>query len=156
MKVLVITASFPPLPSGGSDYAYRLCEHLLDQGIDLHVVAAKEALAPDRQDMPIYPIMNKWSWKELPPLLQLVKRLEPDVINLHFGGFLYDDHPMITYFPTLAKFVLPKVRIVTLIEAPIGVRAYLKSFPVRASHKLLTQIFRNRKVDYSYGTILRR
>jgi glycosyltransferase involved in cell wall biosynthesis len=59
---------------------------------------------------------------------------------------------MITFLPTIIKWLLPNCRFVTLIEAPIGVKAYLCSFPVRAIHKLMVLFTDN--IDYSYGTLL--
>jgi glycosyltransferase involved in cell wall biosynthesis len=153
MKVLVVTATFPPMSSGGADYAFRLCQFLIKKGVEVHVVTGKAAVTTKSVGMEIYPVMASWSWLELIRLLGIIKRLNPDVINLHFGGFLYNDHPMITFLPTIAKWIVPSAQFVTLIEAPIGVNAYLCSLPVRAFHKLLVQL--THRVSYNYGTLLR-
>jgi polysaccharide biosynthesis protein PslF len=151
MRVLVLTATFPPLSSGGADYAFRLCQQLSERGIEVHVLTNKQATAIDTVKLRTYPLMDKWSWSELPRLLRTIKQINPDVINLHFGGILYNNQPMIGFSCTLAKWIIPSVRFVTLIEAAIGLRAYLCSFPVRTIHKFMVALMR---CEYSYGTIL--
>jgi len=154
MKTLLVTASFPPMSTGGADYAFRLCQYLAQENVTVHVITGQTANQIISDKIQIYPVMKTWSWLEMLPLLRLIRGLNPDVINLHFGGFLYNDHPMITFLPTLAKWLVPSTRFVTLIEAPIGVRAYLRSFPVRTVHKLLVKFTRQHNVDYSFGTLL--
>jgi polysaccharide biosynthesis protein PslF len=154
MKVIIVTASFPPMSTGGADYAFRLCQHLADRGVQLHVITHQTALAHMDQ-VQIYPLMNKWSWSELPRLMKLIARIEPDVANLHFGGFLYNDHPMISFLATFVKRRLPSVRFVTLVEAPIGVQPYQLSRLIHWSHKAYVQLMRGQGVDYSFGTLLR-
>jgi glycosyltransferase involved in cell wall biosynthesis len=154
MKVLLITASFPPLTSGGSDYALRLAQFLAETGVSVTVLTSANASPVNQQNLTTETIMQTWSWSELPRLISRLRALQPDVINLHFGGFLYNDHPMIAFLPTLAKWILPKVRVVTLFEAPIGVRPYLLSLPIRAAHRMLIELTRPFKVDYSFGTLL--
>ncbi len=155
MKILVITATFPPMTSGGADYAFRLCEQLSSRGLDMHVLTSKQAIAINTANLHSYPIMDTWSWSELPRLLQTIQQVKPDVINLHFGGILYNDHPMIGFSATFAKWILPKVRFVMLIEAASGLRPYLCSLPVRTLHKLVVALTKGFRVDYNYGTLLR-
>ena len=65
MKVLVVTATFPPMSSGGADYAFRLCQFLIKKGVEVHVVTGKAAVTTKSVGMEIYPVMASWSWLEL-------------------------------------------------------------------------------------------
>ncbi len=155
MKVLMITATYPPMSSGGADYAFRLSQQLCDQGLSVHVLTNEKAVLPDKSNIEMYPIMDSWSWRELPRFCRIIAQVKPDVINLHFGGILYNNQPMIGFAATIAKWILPSVRFVTLIEASIGLRVYLCSLPVRALHKIMIALTKCFNVNYSYGTLLR-
>ena len=152
MKVLVVTATYPPMTSGGADYAFRLNQLLADRGLEVHVLTSKIENLVTQEGLHIYPEIKSWLWSDLPKLLHAIYTIKPDVINLHFAGILYNDHPMITFLPTIAKWLLPGVKVVTLIEAPVGVRAYVHGLPVRGLHKIMANSIA--KVDYSFGTIL--
>lgn len=155
MRILVISATFPPVSSGGADYALRLCQKIAERGHDVHVLTSKiENVVSDKR-ITIHPVIGCWSWSELGLLLDVVRTVKPDVINLHYSGFLYNDHPMVTFLPTVLRWLGIKVRFVTHFEAPIGARVYLLSKPVRYAHRILCELFRSREVAYSYGTLLR-
>lgn len=155
MKILVISATFPPVTSGGADYALRLCQKIAERGHDVHVLTSKiEDVVGDDQ-LTIHPVIEKWSWSDLGQVLDVVRAIKPDVVNLHYGGFLYNDHPMVTFLPTFLRWLGLKCRFITHVEAPIGARVYLLSRPVRYFHRILCELLRAQDVAYAYGTLLR-
>src|SRR5262245_734891 len=121
MNVLVISASFPPMRSGGADYAFRLCLRLAESGHGIHVVPSDIDQVQTDPRMRVSPAISRWSWTDLPRLLWMVRRDRPDVVNIHFHGSLYQYHPMIMFAPALIKRARPGARIVTHIEYPAGV-----------------------------------
>jgi glycosyltransferase involved in cell wall biosynthesis len=155
MKVLVISATFPPMRSGGADHAFRLCQYLADAGLDVHVVTRRiENVATDPR-IKVHPVMRSWSWMDLPRLLSVVRRCRPDVVNLHFTGGIYDDEPMVTFVPTILKKLIPKLRVVTQIEYPEAARVDRRGLPTRVIRKIAAFCAGPEGVDYGYGTILR-
>jgi glycosyltransferase involved in cell wall biosynthesis len=152
MKVLIVSATYPPMSSGGADYVFRLCHGLASIGFSVDVITTKNEEIIATNDVHMHPVMSSWSWVELPRLMQNLKAIAPDVINLHFSGILYNDHPMITFLPLLAKLVVPSARLVTLFEAPVGVRAYRHQFIIRGVHKVFAMLCKS--IDYSYGLLL--
>jgi hypothetical protein len=56
------------------------------------------AFPPMRQGRPV---IRDWSWTDLPRLARFIKRCRPDAITLLYSGWIYNDHPMITFAPTL-------------------------------------------------------
>lgn len=155
MRVLVISATFPPMRSGGADYAFRLCQRLAEAGIDVRVLTSRIAGVATDVGLTVDPVMQRWSWSELPRLLRIAYRYRPDVINLHFNNMIYNDQPMITLVLTLLKRFLPGVRIVTHIESPGGVRNHLLPRVTRAIRKALIYGVGKHGFDYGYGTVLR-
>lgn len=155
MRILVISATYPPVTSGGADYALRLCQKIVERGHEVHVLTSKIDDVVLDPTFKVYPVIEGWTWSDLGQILQLIRSINPDVVNLHFGGFLYNNHPMITFLPTILRWLRPHIRFVTHIEAPIGVRAYLWSKPIRYAHRIVYELFKSKHVDYEYGTLFR-
>jgi len=155
VKVLVISAAFPPFRAGEATNALYLCRHLADRKLDVHVLTSQSNTAIDDPRITIHPIMHHWSWLEILRFGTFVKRCSPDVVLLMYIGFIYNDHPMITFAPTISKTLLPSVPFVTRIENTFG------SLPHRCP--ILTRFLRKgfklwagaKDVDYEFGTLLR-
>ncbi|MEK6763173.1 MAG: glycosyltransferase family 4 protein [Nitrospirota bacterium] len=155
MKLLVISAAFPPMKAGEADHAYRICTQLAQKGADVHVLTTKGSQLPKDASFVVHDHMRDWSWRDLLRLRSVVKSCAPDVILLIFIGWIYHEHPMITFAPTVCKRAVPGVRVVTLFE-------YFSSWvPGRCS--IVTRIIRGgiarlaggNTVNYEYGTLLR-
>lgn len=155
MRILVISATFPPVTSGGADYALRLCQKMAERGHEVHVLTSKIENLVDDPRITTRGLIEGWTWADLPTVLKIARDFKPDVVNLHFGGFLYNDHPMIIFLPTILSWFVPGIRFVTHVEAPIGARVYLWPKPIRYAHRLVYELFKGRDVDYAYGTLLR-
>lgn len=161
MKVLVISASFPPMRSGGADYALRLCQELAKTGLQILVLTSNICNVATDPNFCVYPIMHHWSWREWPRLVRLVRHYRPDVINLHFVGPIYNNHPMITCVPFLLKKLLPGMRVVTHIEHTTGIQRDLSSRgkrfagKIRASWRLMAMAAGLSQDNYDFGTILK-
>ena len=154
LKVLVISSTYPPMTSGGADYAFRLCQKLVSRGAEVHVLTSKLESYPEYQGLTVYPWIKHWTWLSLPRVLKIILELRPDVINLHYAGNIYDDHPMICLLPSILSCLGQKYRLVTLIENALPARVYLCSLPVRSFHKLLSKIWGRDKFDYGFGTLI--
>jgi glycosyltransferase involved in cell wall biosynthesis len=155
MRVLIISATFPPVKSGGANYAFHLSQHLAARGADVHVLTSRIEGVPAEPGVTVYPLMRDWSWRETAKLLRLARRLRPDVVNLHFHGLLYHNHPMITFALTPLKRLLARARVVTLIEYPVGIELDLSGRAARAFYRAAAHAVGVEGIDRSYGTILR-
>lgn len=155
MRVLIISATYPPVKSGGANYAFHLAQHLAARGADVHVLTSRIEGAPEEPGVKVYPLMRDWSWREAAKLLRLARGLRPDVVNLHFHGLLYNNHPMITFALTPLRRVLARARVVTLIEYPVGIELDLGGRAARAMYRAAAHAVGVGGLDRSYGTILR-
>ncbi|MEO8478983.1 MAG: glycosyltransferase family 4 protein [Gemmatimonadota bacterium] len=154
MRVLVISAAFPPMQVGGADYALRVGQHLAGRGVDVHVLTARRAALMTDPRITVHPIMRTWGWAELPRLLRCARRVRPDVIDIHFHGAWYNHHPMITFAATVLKRALPGIRIVTHIEWPRPVSPAGRALGVRASGKLALLWAGSDRSVWGFGTLL--
>lgn len=155
MKLLIITADFPPTQSGEANHAYYLAKHLHSQGAEVHILTTSipgRVLEPEA--FSVYPIMSDWSWRGLTRLRRFIKQISPDACLLVFLSAMYHDHPMITFLPTIAKNMIPDVRVVTQYE---HVDWHASSgFFTRLARRVVMKYYglRSGSVDYSFGTLL--
>ncbi len=155
MRVLIISATFPPVKSGGANYAFHFSQHLKARGAEVHVLTSRVEGVQAPEGVSVHPLMRDWSWRELPKLLRLARRLRPDVVNLHFHGLIYGNHPMITFALTALKRLVPGARAVTLIEWPTGIELDLSRRAASVAYRAAAHAFGPRELDRGYGTILR-
>jgi glycosyltransferase involved in cell wall biosynthesis len=152
MRVLIISATFPPMKSGGAHYAFHFAQNLAARGADVHVLTSQIADVELPEGVQVHPLMRDWSWSELPKVLRLARRLRPDVLNLHFNGLIYNSNPMITFALTPLKRMLKGTRAVTLIEYPTGIKLELNYSPAGFLNRAAALAFGTR--DQEYGTLL--
>jgi glycosyltransferase involved in cell wall biosynthesis len=152
MKLLVISAAFPPSQVGEADHALHLCERLTDRGLDVHVLTTKREPEATHFPFQVYPIMRGWSWRDLPRFARFLRRCAPDAVLLIYTDRDYDGHPMITFAPSISKTYFPSVPFVTQLETECFSRR--TTIFTRAALKTMSSVAGPRNLDYVYGTLL--
>ena len=155
MKVLFISAAFPPMRAGEADHAYHQCRDLARRGLDVHVLTSQSSRLNRDELVTVAPLMRDWSWTDLPRFARFVKACAPDVILLYYIGWIYNEHPMITFAPTVCKRILPQCRVVTMFAYPQGSNCERFSVFTRLGRKITAMWATNQNVDYEFGTLLR-
>ena len=155
MKVLVISAAFPPMRAGEADHAFHLCRQLADRNLDVQVLTTKNDDVAIDPRFKVHPIMGNWSWSELPRFSKFLGHCSPDAVLLMYIGFMYNDHPMITFASTLLRGLLPRGSFVTLFTNPMAVRREPWPIHTRCFRKGLKIWAGGEDVDYEFGTLLR-
>jgi glycosyltransferase involved in cell wall biosynthesis len=155
MKLLLISADFPPVPSGEANHAFYLANHLGLAGVETHVLTSIRSNAATCQGaFTLHPIMQNWSWRQTLPFIKFVKRIAPDTVLLVFLGEMYHNHPLMTLAPTICRAIVPTSRFVTQFEH-LGVQTWSMPRVTRLVRKLALQWAGPRGADYQYGTLLR-
>jgi glycosyltransferase involved in cell wall biosynthesis len=152
LKVLVISAAFPPMRAGEADQIFHLCRHLSERGIDIHVLTTQMKTLPANLSFKVFPHMRTWSWRDLPRLAKFMKYCSPDAVLLFYSDWTYGRHPMVTFAPVLSKWVAPKAPFVTqfaIDRASIGA-----SFLTRAILKAVSTCLGSGRIDYVLGVLL--
>ena len=152
MKVLVISAAFPPMPAGEADHAFHLCEHLSANGLDIHVLTTKENVARGNFPFKVYPLIRYWTWPDVLNLARFIRRCSPDAILLLYSGWIYNNHPMITFVPVLAKILVPHTPFITQFE--IDYFSFQASFLTQTVLKVIRRCMGLEKIDSVLGTLL--
>jgi glycosyltransferase involved in cell wall biosynthesis len=151
MKILVISAAFPPLRAGEADHALHLCQRLAERGLDIHVLTTKKDAVRINFPFKLYPIMRHWLWSDLPRLTRFLKNCSPDAVLLIYSDRDYDRHPMITFASSISKALLPSVPFLTQLETEYISRQ--ASIVTRAALKAVARVAGPR-IDYVFGTLL--
>ena len=158
MKVLVISAAFPPMRAGEAEHAVYLCRHLADHGLDVHLLTTKTGHRISHFPFRVYPLIRNWGWLDLFGLIKFLRFSSPDAVLLIYSGWIYGDHAMITFIPTIFKLILPRVRFVTQMEIADPPR-YTGPFFSRVIRKMaketLKRLVNPEKTDNDFGTLLR-
>jgi glycosyltransferase involved in cell wall biosynthesis len=152
MKVLVISAAFPPLKVGEAEHAFHLCRRLADRGLDVHVLTTQRRLTIRDGSLNVHSIMPHWLWSDLPRLARFIKRCAPEAILLIYTDRDYDYHPMITVAPTVAKTLLPRASFVTQFETEYLTRH--ASIFTKGALKIGARCAGPEYFDYAFGTLL--
>jgi len=153
MRLLLISGAYPPTRAGEADHARMIAEGLAARGVDVGVLTTRVDAVSGQNGGAVRRVIRRWSWTELPYLAWLLWRYRPDVLLLMYIGWIYDDHPMITFVPTVAKLVRPGTRCITQFENALGSTPGT-SFPARAARKALRILLGENRVHHSYGTLL--
>jgi glycosyltransferase involved in cell wall biosynthesis len=153
MKLLVI-ATFPPLKGPEADHAFHLCEHLARHGVDVRVLTTVGSVVSDEPGVKVYRVMRDWSWRDLPRLAMVMRLCSPDAVLLLYLYWAYNHHPMVTFAPTLARWVLPGAPFITQFEDCWGVELAAESPFERARRRTLERWAGRKRVDSIEGTYL--
>lgn len=154
MRVLVISAAFPPMRAAEADHTLHLCQHLVDRGLEVHLLTTKGSMTTGSFPFKVYPIMRNWSWRDGPRFAKFLKHCSPDAVLLFYIRWVYNDHRMITFAPTICKTFLPGIPFVTEFSNPIGIPPRPSSLLARLLHKGIMQ-WAGPEVDPTCGTLLR-
>ncbi len=154
MKMLIISAAFPPMRAGEAEHALHLCTHLASRGADVHLLTTKGQRAPEPVSFHIHAVMKSWSWSDAPTLVRMLRKIQPDLVLLIYTAWIYQSHPMITFAPTIVKRVLGKASFITQLET-IKEEDRPQTLVTRAIRKFVKYGVGGAGVDYAMGTLYR-
>ncbi len=155
MKVLIISAAFPPFPAGEAEHMFHLSKRLGERGAEVLVLTSQRNGAIKSSGFTVDCSMRDWSWSDLPRFISIIRTYSPNAILLKYTGWLYNRHPMITFAPTLAKLLLPDCSFVTQFGLGEGPRPEELSLKGRIVRKAMFYLARKKNVDWNFGTLLR-
>lgn len=154
MKALIVSAAFPPLRTGGADFVHRLASELASRAVDVTMITSEGAVLHDDR-IRIERVDKRWNWRVVQKCAALVHKYSPDVVDIVFTGWMYHDHPAITFLPDMIKKSSPAVRVVVHFESLGGIRREHSNFARAASRFAASILAGRRALSYEYGTLLR-
>jgi polysaccharide biosynthesis protein PslF len=154
VKALIISAAFPPLRTGGADFVHRLASELASRQVEVIVVASDHAESADDR-IRLHRIGTKWNWRAAQECMALVEKNKPDIVDIIFTGWMYRDHPMITFLPTLIKRRYPDIRVVLHIESLGGIQRSRSNIVRAATRYFASMVAGRENISFEYGAMLR-
>jgi len=100
-------------------------------------------------------VIDRWDWNDLPRLLRKIQTIAPDVVDIHFNGWVYRDHPMITFLPAICKRLCPRIRVITHIESVSGCDVSKCSKVARLARRIMSEYVGRKGLSFEYGTLVR-
>jgi glycosyltransferase involved in cell wall biosynthesis len=153
VRLLIISADFPPALSPEASHAYHLAEEFARRGVAVTVLTSTTGNGSGPAGVDVARVMPSWSFMSLPLLAAFLRRSRPDAVLLIYLGTMYGHHPMITFAPTVARCLLPGTPFVTQFENISTDDT--KSHVARLVRKIIRQWVTGSGTDYGYGTLLR-
>ncbi len=114
MRILMITAEYPPMSGGIGDYTRRLTTGLSKLGHEVAIMTGKQGQAY-RDAARIYPVrIEKWDNSCLPVIRQTIAKLQPDIVHIQYQTGAYDMRVAINRLPrVLSRERKQGLRVVT-------------------------------------------
>jgi polysaccharide biosynthesis protein PslF len=106
MRVLLISAEYPPAPGGIGDYTALLAGHLAGAGADVSVLTSCSGVISRDGDVTIFPVVRRWDWRVARVVRETVARVRPDVLHLQYQTGMYGMHPAINLLPSRTPFAI--------------------------------------------------
>lgn len=132
----------------------RMADEFAQRGVDVTVLTSTRAVA-QHNTYKLLPIIENWSWMDILACRKLLQESAPDVVDIHFTGWIYNDHPMITFLPTLIKRLLPQTHVCVHIESLGGIRRDLSTIGDIVIRRIVTQFIDREQINYEYGSLIR-
>ncbi len=104
MRVLLISAEYPPTPGGVGDYTALLAKHLAEAGATVSVLTSGRGEMSRSGDVTIFPVVRRWDWSVARVVRETVARARPDVLHLQYQTGMYGMHPAINLLPSRTPF----------------------------------------------------
>lgn len=95
MRVLLISAEYPPTPGGVGDYTALLAAHLAMMGATVAVLTSGSGTTQRDGEVTIFPIVSRWDWTIGRIVRNIVGHMRPDVLHLQYQTGMYGMHPAI-------------------------------------------------------------
>lgn len=101
MRILMISAEYPPMAGGVGDYTRRLSVALSARGHEVAILTGKQGQAY-RDAARIYPVrIERWDSSCIPVIRQTVAKLQPDIVHIQYQTGAYDMKVAINRLPKL-------------------------------------------------------
>jgi len=116
MKVCMVSGTFPNMKCGVGDYTYRLSCELKKLGIELDVITSQNPQVIKDKGLKVDPIIEKWSFSNLPLLLKSIKTKKPDLVHLQYPTQAYKNRIAINFFPFIFGLTASGIPLVVTIH----------------------------------------
>ena len=125
MMVLLVTGSFPPDRCGVGAYSAKLYEQLESNSeVDVRILTSKTSQSSSPDDVHVFRVMDRWTLREAPKFLRVLRDLKPDLVHLQYPTQGYADASLPWFIPLITR--LTGVKVVQTWHEPYSRRRAFK------------------------------
>jgi len=99
IRVLLISAEYPPTPGGVGDYTALLATHLAAAGATVSVLTSGSGAAERVGEVTIHRRVSRWDWRVRQTLRAVIEEEQPDTVHLQYQTGMYAMHPAMNFLP---------------------------------------------------------
>ncbi|MCA1725465.1 MAG: glycosyltransferase, partial [Thermomicrobia bacterium] len=99
MRVLLISAEYPPIPGGIGDYTALLAAHLASAGATVAVLTTGNGAVQHDGEVTVYERVPSWGWGSTQAICDVVRSFGPEIVHLQYQTGMYDMHPVVNFLP---------------------------------------------------------
>ncbi len=99
MHILLISGEYPPMQGGVGDYTHELGKAFISLGAETSVLTSVQGHGPtpSAREPKVYPLIERWGWRRLALILQVIREAHPDVVHIQYQTAAYAMHPAINF-----------------------------------------------------------
>lgn len=132
MRILMISAEYPPMMGGVGDYTRRLNGALTQHGHEVAVVTGNQGQAY-RDAARIYPVrVQRWDSSCVPVVRQVIAKLQPDIVHIQYQTGAYSMNVAINTLPRKLSYERKNgLKVVTTAHDLLPPYLFPKAGPLR-------------------------
>lgn len=118
MRIVKISANFPPGRCGIGDYTRLLCENSvkINKDISFYIITSADPKIAEcgysYERIEVLPIISNWSFAALSQIRKVIKEISPDIVHIEFNRMLYGRAIAMNFLPYLLKKKNPTYKII--------------------------------------------
>lgn len=116
MRILILSADYPPMHSGMGDYACHLISALKTRGHSVAVLTSRDitsSTADPSDDIFVYRTVPSWNNESWPAVRRAVEVFTPDIFHIQFMTTTFNYEIFVHSLPKRLKNAFPSLRVIT-------------------------------------------
>ncbi len=136
MKVMLITAKYPPQQCGIGDHTHRLAVELAKYGHDIAALTSSVGSGPvlnGQGNVEVIREAFQWNFSDYARIRDYVQGRKMEIVHIQYHAFSFLCHPMITLLPVLLKqgFWNASLKVVVTLHELAGPITHILLGPTR-------------------------
>jgi glycosyltransferase involved in cell wall biosynthesis len=132
MKIVLLSAEYPPMPGGVGDYTRNLGTALLQRGHDVTVLTGVGGDPDGQQKVQVVRLpLRRWNWRCWRVVRHALVDLKPDILHIQYQTGAYGMHPAINLLPWRLRSWTNRPRIVATAHDLLPPYLFPKAGPIR-------------------------
>jgi glycosyltransferase involved in cell wall biosynthesis len=111
MRVLLISAEYPPTPGGVGDYTALLATHLAAAGATVTVLTSGSGGTEQVGAITVLRRVPRWGWAIADIVHGVIRSVRPDVVHLQYQTGMYGMHPAMNFLPDRLSWYVPVLHV---------------------------------------------